>query len=99
MKYTHNGAVTGNRNIFCRGAYSQHSDFGSGYIMACFGSLDSPLNGCPSFLSAGGSSAMAGIPGSAAYEREMLGYVESNVCTFRHCTCGGRGDTVHVRNA
>lgn len=96
MKYTYYAPVTGSRAVLCEQRYSEYADFGQGLLMACYGPLDRP-----DLLPAGASTALP-IRGSAARARidaqAANGDYPSPACTFWHCTCGGDGQTVHVRD-
>lgn len=95
MKYIHSHPITGHGyNFLVRIGFSDFDVWGSGLIAATYaGPLDAPEKP-PS----GGSTALS-IAGSIAGQEQRKDFVTTHACRHRSCVCGGRGDTVHVRNA
>lgn len=94
MNYTQTGPRTGSERSSVRYGFGDYDVFGPGNVVGMTGGfLDAPTE-TPS----GGSTVLPGI-GSIARASMMQDATSTHACTFKLCTCGGNGKTVHVRNA
>jgi len=95
MRYVHFHPITGHGyNFLVRNGFADFDVWGGGLIAATYaGPLDAP-----DIPPSGGSTALH-IAGSIAGQEQRKDFVTTHACRQRFCVCGGRGDTVHVRNA